>query len=64
MADDGDRDLITTSTVAEILHMSTRGVQRAVNTGQIPIVGTVGPHRQHLFDRQVVERIAKEQHTD
>lgn len=55
----GEPDLIGTSTAAEILHWNKRKVQRAADTGQIPIVGTVGPQRQYVFDRDVIEELAK-----
>lgn len=50
--------IIGTATAAEILGWTKRKVQRAAVTGAIPIVGTVGPQKNLLFDRSTVEEIA------
>lgn len=61
MADDADR-IIGTATAAEILGWTKRKVQRAANTGQIPIVGTVGPQRNLLFEKAAIEEYASHEH--
>lgn len=53
--------IIGTKDAAEILHWNRRKVQRAANTGQIPIVGTVGAQGEYLFDAAVIEKLASEE---
>lgn len=61
----GDADtgpIIGTADAASILGWTKRKVQRAAKTGAIPIVGTVGPQRNLLFEEAAIEEIA--QHND
>lgn len=60
MAEDEGR-FIGTADAAEILHVSTRTVQRKADTGQIPVVQTLGPHRSLVFERAEIERLAREE---
>lgn len=55
-------ELIGTSTAAAILGWTPRKVQRAANTGQIPIIGTVGPQHNRVFRKDVIEEIARQKH--
>lgn len=57
MAEDAGQ-FIGSAEVAELLHVSTRSVQRAAHTGEIPVVQTVGTRL--LFERAEIERLAEE----
>lgn len=54
--------IIGTSEAAAILGWDQRKVQRAANTGQIPIVGKLGGNERLVFDADVIEEIAHKQH--
>lgn len=60
MDSQGDR-IIGTPEAAEILGWHKRKVQRAANTGQIPIVGTLSARGEYLFDAEVIEQLAHPQ---
>jgi hypothetical protein len=55
---DAERHLIGTSDAAAILGITPRSVQRKANTGQIPIVGTLGVRGEYVFDEAEIERLA------
>jgi hypothetical protein len=57
MTEQGDR-IIGTPEAAQILGWHKRKVQRAANTGQIPVVGTLAARGEYLFDADVIEKIA------
>ena len=58
-----ERHLIGTSDAAVILGITPRSVQRKANTGQIPIVGTLGVRGEYVFDEAVIEEHAKQEAT-
>jgi predicted site-specific integrase-resolvase len=50
---------IGTATAAELLGWTQRRVQRAANTGQIPVVATVEPDGRYLFKKAAIEELAR-----
>lgn len=56
--------IIGTPEAAEILGWDKRKVQRAANTGQIPIVGRLGARGEYLFREDVVAELAEREHTE
>jgi hypothetical protein len=56
---DADDRIIGTAKAAEILGWHQRKVQRAANTGQIPIVGKLGTRQDLLFREADIEDLAK-----
>lgn len=54
--------MIGTATAAELLGWTQRRVQRAANTGQIPVVATVAPDGRYLFTKASIEEIARLEH--
>lgn len=62
MAAPDEPKIIGSQEAAEILGWDRRKVQRAVNTGQIPVVGKLGPQGKLMFDAAVIEEIAHHEH--
>lgn len=56
--------IIGTPEAARILGWHKRKVQRAANTGQIPIVGTLTARGEYLFREDVIEELARHEHEE